>query len=145
MVVGTDGSVPALAAVALAVELARGWQAPLEVVCAWRSPSLTAWQDAPEDASMVQSSAQPWVSVAHTAVDEAIAQVGAIAPELTVIGTVVEGRADDVLVEQSRRAGVVVVGSRGQGGFAGLMVGSVSHGVMRRSASPVVVVRRGSV
>ena len=145
VVVGTDGSRPALAAVALAVEFARRWQAPLQVVSAWRAPSVTAWQDEPEDAAMMRSSIQPWVSIAHGAVDEAIAQVRAVDPELTVTGAVIEGRADDVLVEQSRRAGMVVVGSRGHGGFAGLMVGSVSHGVMRRSASPVVVVRRGSL
>ena len=144
VVVGTDGSRPALAAVALAVEFARRWHAPLEVVSAWRAPSVTDWQDEP-DVVMVRSSAQPWVALAHSAVDEAIAQVRAVAPELTVSGTVTEGRADDVLVDQSRRAGLVVVGSRGLGGFAGLMVGSVSHGVMRRSASPVVVVRRGSL
>lgn len=145
VVVGTDGSRSALAAVALAVEFARAWQAPLQVVSAWRAPSVSAWQDEPADALMLRSSAQPWVSLAHGAVDEAIAQVRAAAPELTVTGAVIEGRADDVLVEQSRFAGLVVVGSRGQGGFAGLMVGSVSHGVMRRSASPVVVVRRGSL
>jgi len=145
VVVGTDGSRPALAAVALAVEFARRWEAPLEVVSAWRAPSVTDWQDEPDDVLMVRSSAQPWVSRAHTVVDEAIAEVREAAPELTVTGSVIEGRADDVLVDQSRRAGLVVVGSRGQGGFAGLMVGSVSHGVMRRSASPVVVVRRGSL
>ena len=144
VVVGIDGSRPALAAVALAVEFARRWQAPLHVVSAWRAPSVTAWPDGPDDVSFA-SSAQPWVSVAHAAVDEAIAQVRSVDPDLTVTGSVIEGRADDVLVEQSRRAGLVVIGSRGKGGFAGLMVGSVSHGVMRRSASPVVVVRRGSL
>ena len=144
VVVGTDGSRPALAAVALAVDFARSWQAPLHVVSAWRAP-VTTWQDEPADTFMVRSSTQPWVALAHAAVDEAIVQVRAFAPEVTVTGTVIEGRADDVLVEMSRRAGLVVVGSRGQGGFAGLMVGSVSHGVMRRSSSPVVVVRRGSL
>jgi nucleotide-binding universal stress UspA family protein len=127
------------------VEFARSWQAPLHVISAWRAPSVSTWKDEPTDALMLRSSTRPWVSLAHAAVDEAIAQVAAVAPELTVTGTVVEGRADDVLVEQSRLAGLVVVGSRGQGGFAGLMVGSVSHGVMRRSASPVVVVRRGAL
>lgn len=143
VVVGIDGSRPALAAVALAVDFARSWQAPLHVVSAWRSP--VTWQDEQADPFVVESATQPWVSLAHAAVDEAIVQVRAVAPELTVTGTVIEGRADDVLVEQSRHAGLVVVGSRGQGGFAGLMVGSVSHGVMRRSASPVVVVRRGAL
>ena len=144
VVVGIDGSRSALAAVALGVEFARRWQAPLHVVSACRAESVTVWPDRPGDESST-SSAQPWVSGAHAAVDEAIAQVRSVDPDLTVTGSVIEGRADDVLVEESRRAGLVVVGSRGNGGFAGLMVGSVSHAVMRRSASPVVVVRRGSL
>jgi nucleotide-binding universal stress UspA family protein len=144
VVVGIDGSRSSLAAVALAIEFARRWQAPLHVVSACRAPSVTVWPDGPDDESAA-SSAQPWTSVAHAAVDQAIAQVRSVDPDLTVTGSVIEGRADDVLVEESRRAGLVVIGSRGNGGFAGLMVGSVSHGVMRRSASPVVVLRRGSL
>ncbi|SDO89643.1 Nucleotide-binding universal stress protein, UspA family [Pedococcus dokdonensis] len=145
VVVGTDGSRPAMSAVALATEFASRWGAPLQIVSAWRAPALTPWQDPPEGSVMVRASRQAWMSVARAAVDEAVAQVQESAPGLTVTGTVAEGRADDVLTEQSRHAGMVVIGSRGHGGFAGLMVGSVSHGVMRRAASPVVVVRRGAL
>ncbi len=145
VVVGIDGSRSALAAVSLAVDFATRWQAPLQVVSAWSAPPVTAWPDEPESGAVVTSSGQSWVALAHAVVDEAIALVSATSPGLTITGAVIEGRADDVLVEESRRAGLVVVGSRGHGGFAGLMMGSVSHGVMRRASSPVAVVRRGSV
>ena len=145
VVVGIDGSRPALAAVSLAVDFARRWQAPLEIVSAWRAPQVALLPDPPEAGAVITSSEQPWVAAADAAVEEAIAQVRAADPDLTVTGVVMEGRADDVLVGESRRAGLVVIGSRGHGGFAGLMMGSVSHGVMRRASSPVAVVRRGSV
>jgi nucleotide-binding universal stress UspA family protein len=57
---------------------------------------------------------------------------------------VVQGTADEVLAEASRSAGLVVVGSRGHGGFAGMMLGSVGHSVLRKASSPVAVVRWGS-
>lgn len=144
VVVGVDGSRPARGAVGLAAELARVWQAPLHVVSTWHAPVATGWPDLPADASVVTST-EPWVSAARAAVTAAIAQVTAAYPELTVTGSVVEGRADDVLVDLSRHSGLVVVGSRGRGGFAGLMMGSVSHAVMRRAGCPVAVVRRGSL
>ena len=53
----------------------------------------------------------------------------------------VEGHAGEVLVEESRRASLLVVGSRGQGGFRELVLGSVSSAVLHHAASPVGIVR----
>ncbi|KRF29756.1 universal stress protein [Phycicoccus sp. Soil802] len=145
VVVGIDGSRPALAAVSLALAFALAWQAPLRIVSAWQAPSPSSYPDTFDEAFSAAVSDQPWASVARAAVDQAVRQVEAGDTGVTVTGVTEPGRAEDVLVEASRDAGLVVVGSRGQGGFAGLMLGSVSHGVMRRSASPVVVVRRGSL
>jgi nucleotide-binding universal stress UspA family protein len=74
----------------------------------------------------------------------ALERVRSTHPELSVTASVVQGPADAVLAEASRDAGLVVVGSRGHGGFAGMMLGSVGHGVLRKASSPVAVVRWGS-
>jgi nucleotide-binding universal stress UspA family protein len=145
VVVGVDGSRAALGAVSLAIDFARVWGAPLRVVSAWTPVAMTSWPEGLPDDGVGHPFGHPWSSAASAAVDEALDRVRAVAPELEVSGSVVEGRADDALVEQSHDAGLVVVGSRGHGGVVGLMLGSVRHAVMRRACSPVAVVRRGSV
>ncbi len=54
---------------------------------------------------------------------------------------VVEGRAAKVLIDQSGEADLLVVGSRGHGGFAGMLIGSVSQHASAHSECPVVVIR----
>jgi len=56
---------------------------------------------------------------------------------------VVEGRPAAVLVNESQGADLLVVGSRGHGGFAGLLLGSVSQQCAHHAACPVVIVHRG--
>jgi len=51
------------------------------------------------------------------------------------------GKAARLLVERSEEASVVVVGTRGLGGFSGLLLGSTSRAVLREAHSPVIVVR----
>lgn len=63
-------------------------------------------------------------------------------PDLTVDTKVVAGSGAAVLVAESESASLVVVGSRGDGGFAGLLVGSVAAQVSTHARCPVLVVRR---
>jgi nucleotide-binding universal stress UspA family protein len=53
---------------------------------------------------------------------------------------VVEGRAAAVLIDESRGADLLVVGSRGHGGFAGLLLGSVSQQCAPHALCPLVIV-----
>ena len=55
---------------------------------------------------------------------------------------VVEGAAASVLVDESRDAELLVVGSRGHGGFAGLLLGSVSQQCAHHATCPVVIIPR---
>jgi nucleotide-binding universal stress UspA family protein len=72
-------------------------------------------------------------------IDELLGAVGAAGVE--VRSTVVEDRHPaDALVELSSEADLVVVGSRGRGGFRGLLVGSVAHALVLHATCPVVVV-----
>lgn len=62
-------------------------------------------------------------------------------PDVTARADVTEGAPVHELVEASRTASLVVVGTRGHGGLAGMLLGSVSHGVMRHAHCPVVIAR----
>jgi nucleotide-binding universal stress UspA family protein len=61
-------------------------------------------------------------------------------PEVEVDSAVVQGHPVELLIGQSRSAQLVVVGSRGHGGFAGLRLGTVSHQLLHHADCPVLIV-----
>lgn len=61
-------------------------------------------------------------------------------PDLDIEAAVVDGAAVDVLIEETRHAQLTVVGTRGRGGFAGMLLGSTSQGVLHHAQGPVMVV-----
>ncbi|WP_018789443.1 universal stress protein [Salinispora arenicola] len=137
VVVGVDGSAAALDAVRVAVREAEYRQRPLRVVHAFIWPltgaPLTPVPGAPVTAGL-RNQAEQYVT-------EAVEQARKIAPDLRITGVVVDGAPTPVLVEEARGAVLTVLGHRGLGGFAGLLLGSVTVQVAARAQSPVMVVR----
>jgi nucleotide-binding universal stress UspA family protein len=71
-------------------------------------------------------------------VDKVTSETGEAPPEITI--SVVAGDAAEELIKASQDADMLVVGSRGSGGFARLLLGSVSSQVTHHASSPVVVI-----
>ena len=78
-------------------------------------------------------------SAAESVLADAAARVRAEA-DVDVLTELVEGDAAQALLDRSARADLLVVGARGLGGFAGLLLGSVSQRCVQHAACPVVVV-----
>jgi nucleotide-binding universal stress UspA family protein len=127
IVVGTDGSPRAVAAVSFAAERAATAAVALDVV------TCTGGQAADRDAHQLREAAE---SVARSTT----ARLRDAWPELAVTVRVEDGPAERVLVDASTDAGLVVVGTRGRGAFKGLLLGSVSHAVIYGARCPVAVV-----
>lgn len=131
---GVDGSPASTAAAHWAAEEALRRDAPLRLVHAW--PWLTDGRSAFADADALPAAAQQVVFGAADAIRRRH-------PGLAVHADVVLDAAVDGLVAAAADAGLLVLGSRGLGGFAGLLLGSVSMATAARSAVPAVVVRPG--
>lgn len=137
IVVGVDGSEPALRAVGTAAVQARLLGCRLEVVHAFIWPELRG-PAVPTPAWLPGAGLQ---ASAERTVDEAVRRAQETAPGVAVSGAVVPGAPEPVLLRASVRAALVVVGDRGLGGFTGLLLGSVAVELASRARCPVVVVR----
>ena len=135
IVVGTDGSGASTAAVQWAAAEAAAHGASLEVVHAWSIPAISD----PVSMMPIQLPLDVMEREARAVCDAAVAAATA-AGAGSVSGTVHRGSAAENLVAASTSADLVVVGSRGHGGFVGLLLGSVAQQVASHSACPVVVV-----
>ncbi|GGK42682.1 universal stress protein [Pilimelia terevasa] len=137
VLVGVDDSAdcrPVL--LAAAAEAARR-EVPLVVVYAWWVDSFAFPLTATYEDVERQARAQ-----AEEVVARAVSEVAPAYPELTVTPRLERSLdPEHTLVEDSREAALVVVGSRGRGGFRGLLLGSVSQALVHHAACPVLVVR----
>jgi nucleotide-binding universal stress UspA family protein len=139
VVVGVDGSGPALAATRWAAREAERRRVGLRVVKAFPDrPSKRIGAPGPDPGYR-----EVMLEGARAAVAEAATVAAAAAPGIEVVEDVVEGRPLSVLVAESQHAGTIVVGKRGLGGYGGLLVGSVAIGLTTQARCPVVVVRGG--
>lgn len=137
VVVGTDGSAESHAAMRFAGQEARARGCPLVVLRAW---SLTTAPRPTGEPGVVPPMADFEAAVAEEIRAEVAGELGED-PGVKVVPMPVHASAAQTLVEASRTAALVVVGHRGHGGFAGLLLGSVSDHLVRHAHGPVAVVR----
>lgn len=150
IVVGVDGSAGSEAALRWALAEARIRGADVRIVHAYQRPLLPL-ADAglgpaggaavaavlPEDVEKLRSAAG---HQARDLIDEELRRVeGGSAEGLHIERAAVEGPTAQVLIESARGADLLVVGSRGRGGFLGLLLGSVSHQCAHHPPCPVVI------
>ena len=130
VVVGTDGSTESEEAVAFGFEEAARSGQPLRVVYCWHPQDQHA-----DSIASTEGLLKNWLA-------ESLAPYRDKYPTVQVQASVIEGRASSQLVDLSADASLVVVGSRGRGGVAGLLLGSVSQSLLHHADSPVAIVRR---
>jgi len=134
VVVGVDGSASSLEALRWATHYVSVAGGTLQAVISWHYPVDYGYAAVP-NADMDLAG---W---AREAIETAITEVHKEFPGVTITPRVLEGPAAFVLVEAAEGADLLVVGSRGHGGFAGVLLGSVSTHVVHHAPCPVVVVR----
>lgn len=137
IVVGVTGSVLDTPALRFAFEIADRRGAALTAVHAWSDVPLDApagdwrrlmdWDAVHEDERRVLA--------------ERLAGWGSEFPDVKVTGLVTRDRPVRSLLDAARTGQLLVVGSRGRGGFTGMMLGSTSHALLHHSPCPVAVVR----
>ena len=132
IIVGVDGSKASVQALRFAHRQAALTGAQLHAVTTWRYPFTgdVPVGDTPD-----------WQRDAEAILDTALSAAIPAADLGAVTRHVSEGHPAAVLLEQAQDAEMLVVGSRGHGGFAGMLLGSVSQHVVAHSPCPVVVVR----
>jgi nucleotide-binding universal stress UspA family protein len=135
IVVGVDGSAGSIEALRFAIDEARLLNTNVKAVAAWHVPPLAygAGWSVPVDAESFRTSAE--AALAKTLEEVGVADCG-----VQVTQEVKLGQPAVVLCEEARGADLLVVGSRGLGGFRGLLLGSVSQQCAHHAPCPVVIV-----
>ena len=139
-IVGVDGSAASLEALRWAVDEARAHGgADVRAVMVWSLPyaglatGMALEPDGLPDSALIEQEAKQRLA-------SSIEALGDTSP-VEVRGELLQGQPAGVLRELSHDADLIVVGSRGHGGFAALMLGSVSAQVVRHAHCSVVVIR----
>jgi nucleotide-binding universal stress UspA family protein len=134
IVVGVDGSAESVQALRWAARQAELTKAELQVVTAWGYPSFYGWAPA-------NSAETDFAHLAKQAQDDALREVFGTGPPDWVRAQVVEGAPGRILVDASAAADLLVVGSRGYGGLADAVLGSVSTYCVHHAHGPVTIIR----
>jgi len=138
VIVGVDGSESSAAALAWAARYAEATGAELHAVLAWHYPSAAGGPPVGVAPKEVTSEVE---RSRYEILDKAIESACAGRPAVQVQRRVVYGHPAQALIDESRRAGLLVVGSRGHGGFSGMLLGSISTHCVTHAACSVTVVK----
>ncbi len=134
IVVGVDGSDSSKAALRWAIRQAKLTGGSVDAVTVWRFPSTYGWAPRPEGVPDLEGAAKRTLIAA-------LAEVSGLEPGVLVRPVVTEGDAAGALLHAARGADLLVVGSRGHGGFASALLGSVSMHCALHAHCPVLVFR----
>jgi len=140
IVVGVDGSETSRHALRWAAEEAQSRGAELHVVHAWDVGSLGAGVGLTPGRRTAAAPEGQREQAEKLLADVIAEELGSRPPE-HIRPSIGRGSAAGVLLEAAKGAQLLVVGSRGLGGFAGLLLGSVSTKMANHSPVPVVIVR----
>jgi nucleotide-binding universal stress UspA family protein len=132
ILVGVDGSRSSIDALRYAADLAKVLDAPLRVVTAWEYPALVAYYPTGDWSPEIEAA-----SVLATSILEAFGKT----PPSGLTKELLEGPVARRLIEESGRSRMLVLGSRGAGGFTRLLLGSVSATCAEHAHCPVLIVR----
>jgi nucleotide-binding universal stress UspA family protein len=134
IVVGVDGSDESKQALRWAAQQARYTGSSIDVITAWQLPLGFGWPAAfPEDYDPEADARQ--------VLDAVVEEVLGAKPDIEINRIVEEGQAASALLGHSKGARELVVGSRGRGGFTGMLLGSTSQQIVQHASCPVVVIR----
>jgi nucleotide-binding universal stress UspA family protein len=134
IVAGIDGSPASILALRWALTYAKLTGSATEVIVAWDWPANLGWTFS------VPGDREPGMS-AEQMLDSLLELLRAEFPNQLIEGTVVQGQAAPLLIEASKGADLLVVGSRGHGEFVGILIGSVSEWCATNAHCPVLVHR----
>jgi nucleotide-binding universal stress UspA family protein len=137
--VGVDGSDHSQQALAWAIREAGIRDAPLTVL-AVHEVAASPWTGNPITYPADEAAAESIRRVAEETVQKAVREAGEPGPASVTVRAV-SGLPARELIAASQSSDLVVVGARGGGGFARLLLGSVSQQVATHAACPVVVIR----
>jgi nucleotide-binding universal stress UspA family protein len=137
VVVGVDGTPASEAAIGFAFETAAARAVPLVAVHTWRDLAIAPTEPFVDGPSVRKEEQQRL----DRGLADLLAPWSEKHPDVQVRRIVTHGRPGRCLVEQSADAQLVVVGSRGHGELAGMVLGSVSNALVHRARCPVAVVR----
>lgn len=135
VVVGVDGSTASQAALDWGIQEAKLRNGRVVVLASWQYPYVTAAAAQVLDYAGFERDAQ-------SILDDELRRVAD--PAVPVTGRLVEGNAAAALVEASGEADLLIVGSRGLGGFTGMMLGSVSAQLAHHAHCPLLIIRAES-